>query len=283
MKTLSLFSLCILLLSACSNDENLDLASLGSSSSYDDVEIPDDFTSPEEDAAEEDPNTPSPETPEPTPEPTEPEPAPAPEPDEDASLPPPIEVNLKNTFYLDPGSFRLAHNSARRWNGCSHQRQTRGGYNSDSRCGRAFFHQLLADNLNEVFFICISDAARAGGYPQPVRAFIRHLGSYNDRNARGSGRLSNHAYARAWDIVNFNLVDSRGRNHRISTHINHYRGSQARFYDEFRDCWQESLPSSCRPGNTEFRGSIGHRSSKLGGNTLHNDHIHLSYPLCAGR
>lgn len=276
MKTLSLLCLSLLILSACANDDAVNLESLGSTGGFEDVEIPDDFTSPEEDAANNEPTAPQPDTPEESP-------APAPsEPEEDEILPPPIEVNLKNTFHLDPGSFRLAHNSARRWNGCSHERQTRGGYNSDTQCGRAFFHQLLADNLNEVFFVCLSDAARAGGYPQPVRAFIRHLGSYNDRNARNSGRLSNHAYARAWDIVNFNLIDAQGRNHRISTHINHYSGAQARFYDEFRDCWQDSMPSSCRPGHAEFRGSIGHRASKLGGNTLHNDHIHLSYPLCAG-
>jgi hypothetical protein len=261
MKWISLLIISLFFLSACSPYHSA-LDSLGSSSSFDDVQIPDDFPGPDEDIIGDIVD-------------------PEPDPDED-NLPPPIVVSLKNTFDLDAGTFSLAHGTAKRWNGCSQQRESRGGYNSDSTCGRAFFHPLFADNLNEVFFICISDAARAAGYPQPSRIFINHLGSYNDRNARNSTRLSNHAYARALDIKNFNLVDSEGRTHRISTHINHYQGAQAQFYDEFRDCWKESLPSSCRPGQTEFNGSIGHNSSRLGGNTLHNDHIHLSYPLCAG-
>ena len=133
-----------------------------------------------------------------------------------------------------------------------------------------------------MFFICISDAAQVAGYPQPSRIFINHLGTYNDRTARNSTRLSHHAYARAIDIKNFNLVDGQGRLHRISTHLNQYSGAQARFYDEFRDCWRESMPASCTPNQVEYRGSIGHTSSRLGGNSLHNDHIHLTYPLCAG-
>jgi len=257
MRRIGLFSICILFLSACAKYQP-GLSSLGSSSSFNDVEIPDDFSAPEDE-----------------------------NPDDsavglDPTLPPPVEVSLKNTFFIEEKSFQLAHNSAFRWDGCNPEKESRGGYNSDSQCGRAFFHRLFANNLNEVFFICITDAARVAGYPQPSRIFINHLGSYNDRSARNSTRLSNHAYARALDIANFNLVDSNGQNHRISTHLNQYSGRQAAFYDEFRDCWQESLPSQCGPGKTEYQGSIGHNSSRLGGNSLHNDHIHLSYPLCAG-
>lgn len=259
MKWIFLLSLCIAFLSACAKYKP-GLSTLGSSSSFNDVEIPDDFTPPEDD---------SPSSADPS--------------DEiDETLPPPVEVSLKNTFYIEDQSFQLARSSALRWDGCSQDKESRGGYNSNSQCGRAFFHRLFANNLNEVFFICISDAARVAGYPQPSRIFINHLGSYNDRTARNSTRLSNHAYARALDIANFNLVDSDGQNHRISTHLSQYSGRQAQFYDEFRDCWQESLPSNCTSGKTEYKGSIGHRSSRLGGNSLHNDHIHLSYPLCAG-
>lgn len=191
-------------------------------------------------------------------------------------------IDFKNSFFIEDRTFSLAHGSAKRWDGCRDNYVSQGGYNSNSKCGRAFLHSKFSNQLNEFFYRCISDAAKTAGYPQPQRMFIKHLGSYNDRNARNSSRLSNHAFARALDIATFNLYDSSGKLHRVSTLLRDYKGSQAKFYDEFRQCWSESMPSNCRPGNTEYLGSIGHRSSRLGGNTLHNDHIHLSLPQCAG-
>lgn len=239
---------------ACSQGRPNSLDQLGKNSDFSDVEIGDDFKEPgEEDNIVDDGG------------------------DDEIEI-----INFKNTFYLDSGLYALAHNNANRWDGCKSGYTSQGGYNSDSKCGRAFFHPKFAGNLNEFFFRCISDAAKVAGYPQPNRIFIKHLGSYNDREARGSSRLSNHAYARALDISNFNLYDKNGKLYRVSTLLRNYKGSQAKFYDEFRQCWSESMPSGCRPGKTEYLGSIGHRSSKLGGNTLHNDHIHLSLPLCAG-
>ena len=116
----------------------------------------------------------------------------------------------------------------------------------------------------------------------PKKIFINHYGSYNDRAARGTNRLSLHAYARALDIVNFNLLDETGRITRISTNVRNYRGTTKIFYDEFRQCWKEKMPASCTPNQTEYKGSIGIPQSPLGGNNLHNDHIHLSYALCGG-
>ena len=136
--------------------------------------------------------------------------------------------------------------------------------------------------MNQHFFRCAKTAAQRAGLPEPARIFIRHIGSYNDRAARGSTRLSMHAYARALDLVNINLYDSRGALSRISTHVRDYKGSTAVFYDEFRACWKSTMPSGCRSGDTEYSGSIGFPGSKAGGNTLHNDHLHLSLPLCAG-
>ncbi len=252
-----------LFLAAC-NNYGSNLENLGQLASYSDEEIPDDFNAPEdeEDSSDdgggfaiEDP---------------------------DGSTLPPVVVPLKNTFSMSSTLYSLAHGKANRWNGCEGSKSSQGGYNSDSRCGTAFFHPSFADNLNEAFFTCAREAAVEAGLPQPQRIFIRHLGSYNDRNARGSSRLSNHAYARALDIVNFNLYDHQGGHFKVSTYLRDYKGAQAVFYDTFRDCWADSIPSSCRAGNTEYLGSIGHRSSKLGGNSLHNDHLHLSYPLCAG-
>lgn len=187
-----------------------------------------------------------------------------------------------NTFFIERKEFTLANGKAGRWDGCKVGYKSGGGYNSDSRCGRAYLHKKFSKNLNEQFYRCIFQAADVAGYPKTQKVFINHLGTYNDRNARKSKRKSNHAYARAMDIKNFNLVDERGKVSKVSTLLRNYKGQQAKFYDEFRDCWKKSMPTSCRAGKTEYKGSIGHRSSKLGGNSLHNDHIHLSFPLCAG-
>lgn len=189
---------------------------------------------------------------------------------------------LVNTFFIERQEFDLANGKAGRWDGCKTGYKSTGGYNSDSRCGRAFLHKKFSQNLNEQFYKCVFQAADLAGYPKTQKIFINHLGTYNDRNARNSSRKSNHAYARAMDIKNFNLVDDRGRTSRVSTLLRDYVGQQKEFYDEFRDCWMRSMPSSCRAGNTEYKGSIGHTRSKLGGNSLHNDHIHLSFPQCAG-
>lgn len=254
-----IFLLCFVFLTACTQySSNLD--ALGSQNSFADVEIPDDFPAPEDEAPD----------------------------DEDGQeimppmTPPPVQVSLKNTFFIEDRTFTLARGPAVRWDGCIQDKASRGGYNSDSQCGRAFFHPVFAENLNETFFSCVHEAAKEAGIPEPARIFVRHLGTYNDRTARNSSRLSNHAYARAWDIVNFNMYDAQGNRHRVSTYLRDYKDEQAVFYDEFRDCWMAALPDSCGPGNTEYKGSVGHTSSKLGGSSLHNDHLHLSYPLCAG-
>jgi hypothetical protein len=212
-----------------------------------------------------------------------PKPAPTPTPED-----PKEEVgdrtpdSLLDTFYIERQDFNLANGKAKRWDGCESGYKSIGGYNSDSRCGRAFIHKKFSENLNEQFYKCVFNAADTAGYAKTQKVFINHLGSYNDRNARNSSRKSNHAYARALDIKHFNLVDSKGKVSKVSTLLRDYKGSQAKFYDNFRDCWRKSMPSKCRSGQSEYKGSIGHKSSKLGGNTLHNDHIHLSFPLCAG-
>lgn len=189
--------------------------------------------------------------------------------------------SLTNTFFTEARSFNLARGPAKRWDGCKNGYKSTGGFNSDSRCGRAFFHPKFNDKLNESFFKCVFTSAQTAGYPRPEKVFINHLGSYNDRNARNSNSLSNHAFARALDIKNFILIDRNNRVNRVSTLLRDYVGRQAKFYDSFRQCWKDSL-RNCRSGQREYKGSVGHRASKLGGNTLHNDHIHLSFPTCAG-
>lgn len=197
---------------------------------------------------------------------------------------PPLEFPGAATspdFIFNATKVRLAHDLAQFWEGCNSQQVVRGGYESDTSCSKAYIQPSFAVHLNQHFFSCVKRAASKAGYAEPTKAFIRHWGTYNDRSARGSTRLSMHAYARAIDVVNFNLYDRSGNLTRVPTHVRNYSGKVAVFYDDFRDCWKSTIPSTCRSSDTESVGSIGHPSSKLGGNTLHNDHLHLSYPLCA--
>ncbi len=196
---------------------------------------------------------------------------------------PPVAPDSRVHFYTDGKYYSLARNKALRWEGCRSEAVIKGGYLSDTSCGRAYLYDKFVTHLNDHFFTCIEKSAQAASLSQPYGVFINHLGSYNDRTARGSSRLSMHAYARALDIKNFNVIDSRGNVTRISTHINDFKGATAKFYDEFRGCWMKTMPSNCKSGQTEYQGSIGHTKSKVSGsNSLHNDHIHLSFPFCAG-
>jgi len=201
---------------------------------------------------------------------------------EDPKLDTPVH---KTTFKVDSGLYSLDNGAgtvAVRWAGCDNNQYAQGGYDSDTRCGKAFLLPAFRLHLEKHFQNCVLSAAREAGLSKPHSAFIRHIGTFNNRDARGSSRKSMHAFARALDLVNLNLFDSQGRKTLISTHVRDYDGATAQFYNSFRLCWAESMPSSCSPGQTEYLGSIGHTSSQLGGNSLHSDHLHISYPLCAG-
>jgi hypothetical protein len=176
----------------------------------------------------------------------------------------------------------LPHGNAVTWLGCENQALVRGGYLSDANCGTALFHTRFEKQLNSQFFICSERAASKANISRPERIFINHVGAYNNRNGRGSKNLSMHAYARALDISKFNLIDGAGRLTQISTHIRDFKGKTKIFYNEFRACWKEAMPSKCKPGDREYKGSIGIPGSDLGGNKLHNDHIHLSFAQCGG-
>lgn len=178
--------------------------------------------------------------------------------------------------------FKLANGPAQQWDGCDQDSVVSGGYDSDSKCGKGYFHPAFVEHLNENFFPCVQQASFAANLLRPSRVFIRHLGTYVDRTGRGSSALSMHAYARAIDLAKLNLFDDQGRLISISLKKADYKGATAKFYDTFRQCWKDSMPSQCQPGKRESGGSIGHPNSALGGNSLHTGHIHLSFPFCAG-
>ena len=77
--------------------------------------------------------------------------------------PPPV-VDTAEAFFIETGTFQLAHDEALRWDGCSEEQIIQGGYNSDTECGKAFFQPLFAQHLQEYFFRCVSDAAQAAGF-----------------------------------------------------------------------------------------------------------------------
>lgn len=185
-------------------------------------------------------------------------------------------------FAVDAGTTQLAHDVAKTWQGCASSALVKGGYQSDSKCGRAYLQPKFDSQLEKKFFLCAERGASKAGLARPNHVYVNHDGSYNDRDARNTTRLSMHAYARALDIAAFLLYDGADKVSRISTNVRNYKGVTKSFYDEFRQCWKEAMPASCSPGKTEWKGSIGIPSSALGGNSLHNDHIHLSYALCAG-
>ncbi|MFV3407990.1 hypothetical protein ACNH6C_05260 [Bdellovibrio bacteriovorus] len=136
-------------------------------------------------------------------------------------------------FSFKPGTQTLAYGLGKTWDGCDKEAIVRGGYDSDTKCGNGTVLPAYAEHLNKHFFGCVEKGSLAAGYSQPDRVFIRHWGTYVNRNARNSSSLSMHA-------------------------------------------------SKCRPGQREYSGSIGIPGSELGGNSLHNDHIHLSFPFCPG-
>lgn len=208
------------------------------------------------------------------------------EPEEETPTPlpevPPEPPIASLFFAFDPKINQLANGPGLTWNGCNKDAIVRGGYDSDTKCGNGTVLPAYADHLNRHFFGCVEKGAFDAGYTQPQRVFIRHWGTYVNRNARGSTSLSMHAYARAIDVVKFIMVDRNGKSTIVSTNVRDFKGTTVKFYNSFRQCWKDSMPSKCKPGQREYSGSIGIPGSALGGNSLHNDHIHLSFPFCAG-
>ncbi|WII72602.1 extensin family protein [Bdellovibrio sp. 22V] len=185
-------------------------------------------------------------------------------------------------FSMLPKIAQLAHGPGQTWNGCDKNAMVMGGYGSTTKCGNGTLHPAFAVHLNKHFFGCVEVAARAADMKQPDRVFLTHWGTYVNRNARNSSSLSMHALARAIDIVKFVVYDRDGKSVQISTNVKDFKGNTVKFYNSFRQCWKDTMPSKCRPGQREYSGSIGIPGSALGGNSLHNDHIHLSFPTCAG-
>lgn len=180
---------------------------------------------------------------------------------------------------------KLAHGPGVVWDGCDPHAVVSGGLGSDTRCGHDFLLPGYVQFLDANFSRCVTRAAATANWPTPVRIYVRHLGTYEDRGVitkelSAQVALSLHAYGRAIDIAGINMYDTQGRVTKFSSHINDYKGSNALFYDEFRQCWKDSMPSTC---GKWAETTIGHVKSKMGGNAVHFNHIHTAYPPCAGK
>lgn len=194
-----------------------------------------------------------------------------------------IEAPARQTYFaVSSETYKLANGPARKWDGCAVGALVRGGYDSDVNCSSGYFHPLFVKHLEDHFFTCVERASLDANFRQPRGIFVHHLGTYVNRNGRNSDSLSMHAYARGFDLAKLILTDGQGGKTFVPLTKLDYKGPTKQFYDSFRQCWKDSLPSACRPGLKEYKGSIGHASSALGGNSLHEKHIHLSLPFCAG-
>jgi hypothetical protein len=154
------------------------------------------------------------------------------------------------------------------------------GYNSDTRCTRERMHEGMARHMDEHFLRCVQDAAEAVGMQRPERIHINHMGCHNVRTVAGSNTMSLHSYGRALDI---GAIIFKPSGERVSMHVRHADSRNRSFYNSIRVCWARSLPENCRTrGGREAFGSIGYPGSNGPGNDSHNDHLHLSFPPCAG-
>lgn len=70
-------------------------------------------------------------------------------------LPPPTTTGpIDPLVFFSVGTTRtqLANGPALTWNGCDQSAVIRGGYDSDSTCGKAYLHPSFVDHLNKHFF-----------------------------------------------------------------------------------------------------------------------------------
>lgn len=131
-------------------------------------------------------------------------------------------------------------------------------------------HPILVRYMEAYLLTCSQHAARAAGFPRPVKLFLNISGAYSYRNVAGRARLSQHAYGRALDIYDMSLIDADGKRTWIDTHLRGHRNPANRsFFSTFRRCWDAKL------GCDEVNGSIGHVHSPGESNSAHNDHLHL--------
>lgn len=217
--------------------------------------------------------------------PTAPMPAIGPEdtPDEVAPAPTPKPVvQMKNFSFGRRAS--LPYGPAVVWNGCSKTSRVTGGKGTNTGCDEDYMHPKMAAHMEKYFYKCVVAAAEDAGIKRPERVHLNQAGCFQNRNVAGSGTLSLHALARAIDINQFNLISADGTTTRISANKRNFSGKTKTFYNSFRSCWRQNLPSRCHGSYTREReGSIGLPGAAMSPtNWDHADHMHVTFPPCGG-
>ena len=155
------------------------------------------------------------------------------------------------------------------------------GYNSDTKCTRDKMDRGMAQHMDKVFLSCVQQSAQAAGFTPPAAIHINHMGCHHVRTVAGSSTMSLHSWGRALDI---GAIIFKPSGQKMSMHIRDSNKPGSReFYNALRNCWARNLPASCRGGGgRESFGSIGYNGSNGPANGKHADHMHLSWPPCAG-
>jgi hypothetical protein len=153
-------------------------------------------------------------------------------------------------------------------------------------CTKMQMRESMAEHVNKYFLVCVQEAARSAGIVVVTHVEVQTSGCYEDRKTK-AGKISNHARGRACDISGFTLEP--GGQKMAGKMPESETGSNKKFYDTFRSCWQESIFMSSNGACQGKPGESGSGSIGAPGHGPppemhdHCDHIHLSFPECADK
>lgn len=151
----------------------------------------------------------------------------------------------------------------------------------NSRCYRELIlSEDFTDFLESQGSVCAKEAAKSVFGSQPLKVLLRtNGGSVNRSNAR-----SLHYRGRALDVFAVFLYFQKEKGSRkITFHKNSMDGSSAverrnyNFYWKFESCWKKKVSSYHKTKSCQSKGS-GVLTYRY--NTDHNDHMHISLPVC---
>ena len=235
----------------------------------------------------------------------------------------PIEVNIPPPYPMTSHSMvvsgystvdtgkgaRKRQTEVAMWDGCRGKVRGSRLIGKTPRCETFPLEKNFQKHLDRHLFACSKKAlkqagevlkkltnGRRNGFLVPDRMELVTFGTYSNRDIKGkSGKLSLHASARAIDIRGFrffrdDIKDNNGNPKPLnfSMHLNKIPSRpkllvNKAFYNGFRQCWKDALPSSC-----------GHRCASVGSpysgskelqchnDHNHEDHLHIEYPHCVG-
>lgn len=171
------------------------------------------------------------------------------------------------------------------------------GLSSQTPCGaKEYLHPATVDFIDKYLHECTREGLRQVGVTQnPLRVVIDTMSLFSDRNVRGSGKPSQHSIGNAIDIhqIQVEYADGSkaaypaaavGRNGRTMPGFERCtsgcrgqrfkKSGNALFYVGFKACLDKKMESIIA-GRKCAGGTLG-----CDDNADHNNHIHLSAPIC---